>query len=252
MVADVSGAPAAPPVLSRRGGALIVVLTAVSGAVDAVGVVSLGGAFTSVMTGNMVLSGIGAARGETAQLATPVGAIVCYLLGCVLGSRVRGPAPRTGTPDAPAAASVRGAWPGVVHRILQCEALVLAASAVGWWLTGGDRGHGVQLTLLFANAVALGMQSAAIQRIGVSGLSTTYLTGTLTVTAISLAGGRANRHAVRPLLQLAALIAGGTLGCLLALHAPDLVPVPPLAGLALVAALAPGRPARWPGRRPAG
>jgi uncharacterized membrane protein YoaK (UPF0700 family) len=48
----------------------------------------------------------------------------------------------------------------------------------------GARVAGVARGLLALTALALGIQSAAIQRFGVLGLSTTYLTGTLTTLAI--------------------------------------------------------------------
>jgi hypothetical protein len=77
-----------------------------------------------------------------------------------------------------------------------------------------------------------------VQRIGVPGLSTTYLTGTLTTTAIALASGRADGQTARAMLQLGALVLGGAIGCLLALHLPGLLPAPPLLGFGLVALLA--------------
>ncbi len=67
---------------------------------------------------------------------------------------------------------------------------------------------------LAAPAAALGLQSIAIQRFGVFGLSTTYLTGTLTTVVIRLVPGhgvRAVRHSALILLGLvvgAAAIAG--------------------------------------------
>ena len=65
------------------------------------------------------------------------------------------------------------------------------------------------------------MQSSAIQRFGVSGLSSTYLTGTLT----SLIAGVAARSpwaSLRPKVQvLLALMVGAAVGALVALHLPS-------------------------------
>jgi len=47
--------PGSAAVLRRRRHALVVVLTFVTGSADATGFLALGGAFSSVMTGNMVL-----------------------------------------------------------------------------------------------------------------------------------------------------------------------------------------------------
>src|SRR5699024_8537133 len=81
------------------------------------------------------------------------------------------------------------------------------------------------LPLLAASAAALGLQSSAIQRFGVSGLSTTYLTGTLTTVVIRLTTGhgfRAVRHSAVILLGL--IVGAGLMGVLIAV-APVLVPL---------------------------
>lgn len=231
MVGQLS-APARIGVQARRQSSVVLLLTAISGFVDAVGLVSLGGAFTSVMTGNMVLTGIGVARGEQTLAATSIGAVLCYLVGCMVGARVAG-LPLTGQPD----------WPPSVRRALMMEFALFAVSGLGWWVLQPWHSHGARVPLLFCNAVALGMQSAAVNRLGVSGLSTTYLTGTLTGIAVSFATGRPLAVVRRPIGQLCLLVAGGALGALLALHARTFVPVFPLAGLllALSARAAPER-----------
>lgn len=69
---------------------------------------------------------------------------------------------------------------------LFAELALTAGFAVGWWATSSNPDENWQLMLLGTNAIALGLQSSAVQRFGVSGLSTTYLTGTLTYTVIRL------------------------------------------------------------------
>lgn len=217
--ADTAGA-----VGTGRRDVLVVVLTGVSGFVDGIGVVALGGAFTSVMTGNMVLTGIGVARGDTTLFTTTSSAIVAYLVGCLAGARLAG----LPTPDQPV-------WPASTRRTLTVELLLLVVSGVGWWVfRPWQSGDDVRLPLLLCNAVALGMQSAAVNRFGVSGLSTTFLTGTLTNIAVSLATGRPLAAVRRPIVQLVVLILGGALGALLALHGRAFVPVFPILGLLVV------------------
>lgn len=221
---------AADHVAVRRRGHLVLALTALSGYVDALGVVALGGSFTSVMTGNLVLTGIGIAEGRGRLLLTSVLAILCYLAGCMSGGRI---AARSGDTRP---------WPAVTSLVLTVELALLVVSALGWWAAEPEHRPGVALALLLLNAVALGLQSAAVARFGVSGLSTTYLTGTLTTLAIAVATGRPWAVFRAPLVQILLLVGGGALGAVLALHLPDFVPLLPPVLLAAVVVAAPVRP----------
>jgi uncharacterized membrane protein YoaK (UPF0700 family) len=201
----------------RRRNALVIALAVNSGCTDAVGFLALGGAFTSVMTGNMVLLGLSLGRHDGTGIAHAGLAIVFFMVGCALGARIAGAAKK----DQPI-------WPASVTRALTIQAGLTAVFAIGWWSAGSHPGDDLQLALLLVNAVALGTQSTTVQRFGVAGLSTTYLTGTLT----TLVGRLARHHKLRDVghsaLLLLGLIGGATAGCLLVLHAPVLVPVLPL------------------------
>ncbi|MBM0202654.1 DUF1275 family protein [Micromonospora sp. STR1s_5] len=109
--------------------------------------------------------------------------------------------------------------------------------AVVWEVTLHTPDAGVHLALLMLSAVALGVQSSAIQRFGVSGLSSTYLTGTLT----SLIAGVAARSpwaSLRPKAQvLLALMVGAAVGALVALHLPVVAPALLIVPLVLVIAV---------------
>jgi len=193
---------------------LVVALTLVSGATDAVGFTRLGGVFTSVMTGNMVLLGISAGRRD-GSLAIHTGvAFLCYVAGTLLGGRIAG-RPR---PD-------QALWPREVTIALYVELAVFAIFTVVWEATGAAPGTTAALCLLGVNAVALGMQSGAVLRFGVNGLSTTYLTGTLTTVIASLSSGRSTKVSGRSVAVLCALVAGAALGAVLALHAPREAPL---------------------------
>ena len=201
------------------------VLAVVSGATDAIGFLGLGGAFTSVMTGNMVLLGLGAGTGDGTLVTHALLAIAAFVSGCVVGARV------AGTHQAG-----DGVWPVAVTRALKVELGVLLVFAIGWELTGASPSDAMQLPLLAANAVALGMQSSTTQRFGVSGLSTTYLTGTLTGVVIRLASGGSLHEAVDNTQILVALVAGAVAGGALTLHAPVCAPLVPVLGVAGVVA----------------
>jgi uncharacterized membrane protein YoaK (UPF0700 family) len=228
-----TGGPRPIPKTGRREH-LVVLLAAVSGSIDAIGFVGLGGAFTSVMTGNLVLTGVSAAHGDGELLLRVAVAIVSYIVGCGIGARVaRDLRPVPGEP----AHGVH--WPSAVTRTLLVEFALLAVFAIAWWVTGGEPGTAAKLGILAVNAAALGMQSAAVARFGVSGLSTTYLTGTLTTLVIRLSH-REPLGEMRLNAQLiAALVAGGASGAALALYAHPLAPILPL--FCLLLALLGGR-----------
>ena len=76
---------------------LVIALALVTGATDAIAFVRLGGVFTSVMTGNMVLLGMGVGRGQAALLEHTGIALAAFIAGTVLGARIAG-APRSDDP----------------------------------------------------------------------------------------------------------------------------------------------------------
>lgn len=203
---------------------LVTVLAVVSGATDAIGFLGLGGAFTSVMTGNMVLLGLGAGTGNTTRVVHAGLAIAAFVVGCVIGTRIAG----VSRDDDPV-------WPAAVNRALIAELVMFAAFAVGWWAEGAHpTTAAAQLPLLAVNALALGTQSSMTQRFGVSGLSTTYLTGTLTHVVIHLTSGRARHEARRGLQLLGGLVTGAILGGALTRNAPYFAPLVQLVGISLV------------------
>ncbi len=199
---------------------LVVALIVASGSLDAVGFLRLGGVFTSVMTANMVLLGVSAGTRDAALAAHAGAAFGGYILGSFVGSRVSGHAER----DQPV-------WPDRISVTLAIELGLLAVSAAWWEATGGHPPGAETYGLLAVNAIALGTQSGAVLRFGVSGLSTTYLTGTLTQFVASLSRGRL---LTQSLASLVAVVSGGTVGAVLAVEAPRFMPIVPLGVVALV------------------
>ena len=92
----------------------MVLLTFVTGCADATGFLALGGAFSSVMTGNLVILGVSAGTADRALAVNSGGAIASYIVGVLVGSRIAG-APR---PDDPL-------WPRAVNRALFAELLAV-------------------------------------------------------------------------------------------------------------------------------
>jgi uncharacterized membrane protein YoaK (UPF0700 family) len=210
-------------VTTRRRDLLVVVLAFVSGYTDGVGFLALGGAFTSVMTGNMVLLGLSAGQGDPEGVGRAVGAILAFIAGCALGTHVAG-VTADGDP----------VWPRPVNRALALELVILAGTAIGWFVTAGGPGPAVQFGLLLASAVALGVQSSTVQRFGVSGLSTTYLTGTLTTAVIHLVSRRTVRGSGRNWRIIGALVIGAAAAAGMHELWKPALPVPQLAALAVV------------------
>jgi uncharacterized membrane protein YoaK (UPF0700 family) len=210
-------------VAARRRHALVILLTFNAGATDAIGLLALGGAFTSVMTGNLVLLGTAAASGDAQLAGRTLAAVGCFVLGCGLGARIAG----TATPNQPV-------WPRQVTCGLAIELAMFGGYAAGWWATGSHPVGRIQLLLLSATAIGLGVQSSSVQRFGVSGLSTTYMTGTLTTLVVRLTSGHAIRDVADSMQLLGALVSGAIVAALLWAHAPVFLPVVQLASLAIV------------------
>ena len=202
--------------------ALVIALTVVTGALDAIGFTRLGGVFTSVMTGNMVLLGVAAAKGQAALAIHTGVAFFGFIAGSLAGAHLAGHAKED---DA--------FWPRPILRALSVELLVLGVFCVWWEVVSGNPTGGSTYAMLAINAVALGIQSAAVLRFGISGLSTTYLTGTLTQLIASLTK-RDERIVGRNVIILLALIGGAALGAVVAVRVPLAAPAVPIGVLALV------------------
>ena len=200
--------------LRHRRHRLVVLLTFVTGCADAMGFLALGGAFSSVMTGNMVLLGLSSGSTDAHLAVSSGSAIGAYIVGVLLGARVAG-----------RAASDDQVWPVSVTWALVVELVALSGLLVVWELTLGDRSQALKLVLLMVLAAALGIQGSAVQRFGVAGLSSTYLTGTLT----TLIAGVANRQPRNVLLRhasvLVALVVGAAVGSVVVLRIESLTPV---------------------------
>ena len=116
------------------------------------------------------------------------------------------------------------------------ELVLLAGAAIGWEITGTRPLGWAQFVLLAVTAAAMGGQSAAVNELGFSNFSTTFLTGTLTwlVSSVARPGGD-RAGGLRRLSALIALAVGAGLSGLLVANAARAVPV--LALIAIVTAL---------------
>jgi uncharacterized membrane protein YoaK (UPF0700 family) len=200
---------------------LLVLLTLTTGAVDASCFLHLGNVFSSVITGNLVLLGVAAATTSSSLAIYSGTALAGYSAGVLIGA-----------PIATRRASGGETWPLSVTVTLVTEFCVLAGFSAGWELTGGSPASTARLLLTAALAVAMGIQSAAVRELG--GMSTTYLTGTLTAVIAELAIRDRTPGFARSLGVLAAIVSGAFAGGFVSEHAPAWLPVVILTPLAVV------------------
>jgi uncharacterized membrane protein YoaK (UPF0700 family) len=195
-------------------------MAATSGATDAIGYLALGHVFTSAMTGNLVLLGISLGHRNGERAGRVLVSLACFTVGAALGARVAG---------------FRQAddrvWPAAITRALAIEAVIFVVYAGCWWSVGARPGVLEKAMLLGLGAIALGIQSSAMQRFGV-GLNTTFLSGSLTTLVGRLATGHRFRESRHHLLLLLGLVCGGAVAAVLVLHARAFAPLVQLVPLA--------------------
>ncbi len=135
--------------------------------------------------------------------------------------------------------------PAHVMWVLLAELTLLAGFTVGWEVSGAAPAGWVQFVLLATLAAAMGAQSSAVNDMGLTQVSTTYLTGTLTGLVSSLASpGQDTQQGLRRSGVLIGLVAGASLCGLFVATAADAVPALLLAAHLTTIAAATGW--RWP------
>lgn len=164
-----TAAPEQPePSLIATRNMLVVVLAATSGYVDAVSYLALGHVFTSNMTGNTVLLGIALGQAQGAAALRSVVALASFLCGVGSATLIVEEAKGGQRP---------ALWPVGVTAAFALECGVLLVFAVSGILSGTAT-TGLVYLLIALSAIAMGIQSAAVRTLGVSGVATTYITGT--------------------------------------------------------------------------
>lgn len=160
--------------LSRDG--MLLILTWAAGSVDAISYLGLGHVFTAMMTGNTVLLGLALAQGEALAALRSTLALVGFAIGVIVGAFIVEPG------------EAQDEWPPAVTAALAVETFVLAIFCAASYLNGAARTAGATYLLIVLLALAMGIQSAAVRRLGVPGIATTYITGTLTSLMVDLVG----------------------------------------------------------------
>ena len=180
---------------TRRVFASLGLLTFLTGIVDAASVLGLGHVFTANMTGNVVFLGFRlAGRGNVSLLASAC-ALGAFLVGATVGGRL-------------------ARRPGRFRVVLGVETALLAVAALVSLDAG--RAEACRNVVIALLASAMGLQNAAVRRLGVADMTTTVLTLTLTGLAADsrLAGGegpRVGRRVAAVLLMLSGAWSGAWL-----------------------------------------
>ena len=222
---------------------LLLLLTVLTGVVDAVSILSLGRVFVANMTGNVVFAAFAVVGAPGFSLSASLFALAGFLVGAYAGGTLitrlssdRGLLLRAGV---------------LAELVLVAVALTVAAvsgdpgarhGTLG--MTGGAFSAAVTDATAALLAMALGVQNAVARRLAVPDMTTTVLTMTLTGVGADLRalyGHEAHVHGAsraaaraalgRRLLAVAAMIAGAAAGASLALR------VSPVSALALATAL---------------
>ncbi|MCL4746728.1 MAG: DUF1275 family protein [Burkholderiaceae bacterium] len=156
---------------------MLLALAFAAGYVDALSYLGLSRVFTANMTGNTVLLGIALAQLDGDAIARSSLALAGFLTGAAAGAWIV---------ERDHSDSV---WPWAVTLALTLESLLLLAFAAGWYLAHDSLASATTTAVLIVlSALAMGVQSAAVSRLEITGISTTYLTGTLTNLAALLMG----------------------------------------------------------------
>ncbi len=218
-----------PPPGDRHGPLvpLLLVLTVVTGLVDAFSYLVLGHVFVANMTGNVVFLAFALVGAQGFSIAASFTALVAFALGAAVSGRV---VKRLG--------GRRGRMLAVSSAFEL--ALVAVSTVVGWRVA--DPGAGAaRYVLIVLLGLATGMQNGTVRKLAVPDLTTTVLTMTVTGAAFDsrLAGGPGSKIGRRG-LSAGAMFVGALVGAATILHASRplslaialvlLVPVAVLAG----------------------
>jgi uncharacterized membrane protein YoaK (UPF0700 family) len=210
--------------------AMALVLSFAAGATDAFAFLQLGGVFTANMTGNFVLAGL-TSRPDFAEVLLGASvAVLLFSVGTFLAFRFTRPVPTTdlSTPEAPQR-----------RLVLVLGGAVVAQSCVllGWIVSSDHRTMPVVCALIALSTLAMAWQTAVARRIERSGVTTTFVTGTLTSLMQSLADGVHDHHLIR-IGAIVLLVAGALCGSLLTgvdpVFGAALPLVPSIVGLVLL------------------
>jgi uncharacterized membrane protein YoaK (UPF0700 family) len=211
---------------------LLLVLTMMTGVIDAVSILGLGRVFVANMTGNIVFIGFALARAPGFSLAASLAALLGFLVGAYGGGVF-----------VEKFAAHRGR---LIRNTCSVQFAIVAVALVVAATSGKELGGASRVAIAALCAAAMGMQNTMARGLAVPDLTTTVLTMTLT----GIAADSRRSHSmtnVRRALSVLCMFAGAVIGALLFLHTRL---VWPLALVLVLLGVVVGVSA-WRSRRPA-
>ncbi|MGW7102359.1 YoaK family protein [Streptomyces sp. NPDC054838] len=183
---------------------VLVVLTAVTGIVDAVAFLGLGQIFTAFMTGNILFLGFALAGGEG---LTPLGsftALAAFVAGAAAGNRL-----------GVALEARRRRWI-LTSAVIAAALLVVGALAAIGLPSVESEPSPRHYAVIVSTALAMGVRSATMWRLGAV-LNTTLVTGTLVIWIrnSALGGGAGDPSQRYRAAGVVAVLIGAAIGTLL-------------------------------------
>ncbi|WP_034270364.1 YoaK family protein [Actinospica robiniae] len=184
---------------------LLLLLTLITGFVDAYSYLVLGHVFVANMTGNVVFCGFALAGTGGFSLPASVTALAAFAAGALIGGRV---------------ASERREHRGrLVHFALTIEMVLIAVAYAVAGSTHPATSAGSRYALICLLGLAMGVQNASARALAVPDLTTTVLTMTITgASADSRAAGGQGGKTGRRLLSVLTMFVGALIGALAVRH----------------------------------
>ena len=183
----------------------LLLLTVVTGIVDAVSFLRLGHVFVANMTGNVVFLGFAAAGTPGLSALSSILAIGAFVLGALVGGRL--------------SAAISNHRGYLVACAISIKIALVAVALIIALATEGIASNARDYALIVLLGLSMGVQNAVARRVGVPDLTTTVLT--MTITGLSadtkLGNGRSVVQTKRVLSVLAMLVGSG-IGTALVLH----------------------------------
>jgi uncharacterized membrane protein YoaK (UPF0700 family) len=183
----------------------LMVLTVVTGLVDAISFLGLGRIFTANMTGNVVFLAFAVAGAPGLSISRSLTSLIAFLFGAILG----------GCLAVAMAATSRRRW---LVAVAVAEAGLLFAAAlvsIGINIESETASRGVYGAIILT-AVGMGLRNATVRRLAVPDMTTTVLTLTLTgLAADSLLAGGSSPRIARRVASVLLMFIGAAVGALL-------------------------------------
>lgn len=186
---------------------LLLILTVVTGLVDAYSYLELHRVLVANMTGNVVFLGFSWGGAAEFNPEASIVAVLAFLLGAFLGGRLG------------RLKSGEQAREKHLSRVAVIQAVLLVSAALMAWAYSPQNYTFVMYVLVIILGVAMGSQNAMARALAVPDLMTTVLTMTLAgLSADSSAAGGQGSRAGRRLMSVLTMFLGAILGSALCLH----------------------------------